>query len=333
MGIWKDFCRTIESKVVRRHFGDLTSLVNTCAVFEFTHEQAESAEDYRPPADDEAVPPFPFPRMCCVMPTSVILLQSPSMDDAGVLRFETIAWATSREHRGATGFQTGSCTVSPNGTVVETANIRGVCLGRYHDDDHPFERIDVEDAAQRKAYQDDVIGLVKRSIAEAERAGDQRLIDERLGHLAEFEEKFAAVEAGRAELASLGEKFGDVQVDVVREAFQMGLQAVQWINKPEHYTVEIGALEAPRKAKGEPRVRRLAERPRHIVLTKSEIAEAWRRVHLGGTHASPLPHLRRGHYRTLERATPGERRVWVRPAHINGTCVEWRDGDIRYRVL
>jgi hypothetical protein len=190
----------------------------------------------------------------------------------------------------------------------------------------------VENAEQRRAYQEDVLRLVRQAIEVAERAGDQTRSDKARADLADFEEKFAAVEAGRAELASLGQQFGAVQVDVVREAFQFGLQAVQWLNKPEHYTVEIGAHERPRKAKG-PRVRRLAERPRYIVLTKTEIADAWHRVHLGGTHASPLPHLRRGHYRTLERATPGERRVWVRPAHINGTCVEWREGDKRYRVL
>jgi hypothetical protein len=114
----------------------------------------------------------------------------------------------------------------------------------------------------------------------------------------------------------------------------LGLQEVQWINKPDHFTVEVGPVEQPRKRKAKDgRARRIAERSKFIVLTKNEIAEAWHRTHRGGTHASPVPHLRRGHYRTIDAAkATGPRRVWVRAAHVNGECVEWREGDRRYKV-
>jgi hypothetical protein len=100
MGIWKDFCRAIESKIVRRHFGDLVPLVNTSAVFEFSAEQISQAQAYQPAStDDLPVPPFPFPRMCCVGPGGVILLQSPSMD-GGIVRYQTMVWIAGNHGRG-----------------------------------------------------------------------------------------------------------------------------------------------------------------------------------------------------------------------------------------
>lgn len=92
MSVWKTFCRLIESKLVRKHFGDLVPLVERCAIFEFNAEQLARATAYEPPAGEDPVPPFPFPQLCCVGPGGVLLLREPTMDEeTGMLSYEAIA--------------------------------------------------------------------------------------------------------------------------------------------------------------------------------------------------------------------------------------------------
>lgn len=59
--------------------------------------------------------------------------------------------------------------------------------------------------------------------------------------------------------------------------------------------------------------------PRHIVLDYSQVKEIYeRRNEKTGTHSSPLPHERRGHWRQLKSDRFKEKKtVWVRPADIN----------------
>ncbi len=69
-------------------------------------------------------------------------------------------------------------------------------------------------------------------------------------------------------------------------------------------------------------------------MVKDQIADRWHRAHMANVRASPMPHLRRGHYRRLRDDGTGEkRRVWVRASHVGGKCVEWRDGDVTYKVV
>lgn len=61
-----------------------------------------------------------------------------------------------------------------------------------------------------------------------------------------------------------------------------------------------------------------AKKPAHIVLDHSQVREIIAAAKQGGTHASPLPHQRRGHWRQLQADCYKEKRkVWVRPADIN----------------
>jgi hypothetical protein len=143
MNPWKQFCRAIENKIVRRHFGDLVPLVETCAIFEFTAEQIEKAQAYEAPPDAEhPIPPFPFSQMCCVGPGGVIVLRDPVMNsDTGVLEFETIISQPDF-------FQTATCTVdstTPTGFNVATHNVRGVLRGRYFDEATPYSKIEIDD--------------------------------------------------------------------------------------------------------------------------------------------------------------------------------------------
>lgn len=71
--------------------------------------------------------------------------------------------------------------------------------------------------------------------------------------------------------------------------------------------------------------------PRVIMLNPTERYPEHGR---GGTHASPMPHQRRGHWRTLQAERYGDRRgqrVWVKPAWIGS--VEWSHKGNVYRVI
>ncbi len=335
MSVWKTFCRTIESRIVREHFGDLTSLADSCALFEFSAEQIEKAVAYQPQAQpgEAIVPPFPFPRLCCLGPGGVIMLREPTMDPAGILRYEIFICT-------AIGtFASAICEIDTTAEAlgVRYSNIRSVAGGRYWDnatslEDTVFETVDFE------VEHADTLAKAREFLARADAEGDaQRAAKVRhdLVELKAAHERVAEIERARAATET---EWRTKQRELIQLAFEVGLKEVQWINKPDHFTVEVGSLAPPRK-KGKDkskdlRARRLHDRIRHIVLTKLEIAEAWRRVHRGGTHASPVPHLRRGHYRRLKPSTPDQegRVVWVRAAHVNGQCVEWREGDVRYRV-
>ncbi|KKK48905.1 hypothetical protein LCGC14_3140470, partial [marine sediment metagenome] len=74
--------------------------------------------------------------------------------------------------------------------------------------------------------------------------------------------------------------------------------------------------------------------PRYILLDKTAIKSRYADSAPSG-RASPLPHLRRGHYRTLmaERFKRPGCRIWVRATHIKGNDVEWREGDRHYKVI
>lgn len=74
------------------------------------------------------------------------------------------------------------------------------------------------------------------------------------------------------------------------------------------------------------------KKPAHIVLDHSQVREIIVASH-GGTHASPLPHQRRGHWRQLRADCFKEKKmIWVRPADINkGLAI--RVGKNTYEVV
>jgi hypothetical protein len=354
VNVWKEFCRHVESKISRRHFDGLADIIEQCAIFEFTDEQIHEAREHKPAdlsaEEEHPIPPFPFPQMCMVGSGGVIVLQSPMMDEeTGILEFEMMMC---RMHDGAY-FQKALCVVDStkldeNGRFpMDVRETRGIWRDQYWDDDHPISPVhdsgmDPEEMERELA---ESRRKAERYLAEARRRGDPRRIEEAekaLSSIMETNAEYAPlIDKARelhADAALLAERTAEVEMKEMREAFYLGLQEVNWINHPDHFTVEIGAQEPPRKTKKSkgPRVRRLAERARHIILKKSDITTRWKKAHQGGTHAPPIPHLRRGHYKTLRAERFKEKRgkrIWVRASHVGGECVEWRDGDVRYKVI
>jgi hypothetical protein len=339
MSVWKQFCRAVESKPARQHLGDLVPLIETSAVFEFSEQQLESALAYEPP-DGNPAPMFPFPRLTCAGPTGVIHLQNPVMDlETGVLEYEVIAWTKNV-------VQLATCELED--TTIRAHDVRGVIWlkdgPKYFDDDNPISRVKPSEVSGLHAQFTEQLEHAKADLVGARASGHAAKIERAEAELAACaqrlettKELLAKLEEAEVECVTLSDRFGVVTLNVVRRHFETALHALHWINKPDHYTVEVSpALPKKRKKRKKGRIARLHERPRYILLTKSEVTEAWRCAHHVGTHSSPMPHLRRGHYKTLRAARYGEnqgKRIWVRATHVNGKCVEWRDGDVRYKVM
>lgn len=74
--------------------------------------------------------------------------------------------------------------------------------------------------------------------------------------------------------------------------------------------------------------------PQIILLDPKKAREYGHRIDRGGSHASPVPHQRRGHWRMLRAERWGTKRhtrVWVRPAWIGDK--EWIHHGNRYEVI
>ncbi|MBI2901237.1 MAG: hypothetical protein HYY17_13725 [Planctomycetes bacterium] len=111
------------------------------------------------------------------------------------------------------------------------------------------------------------------------------------------------------------------------------------ISHPANYVVRREPLLTPREerraAAGAPRSVR--KRPHLIVIDHDGLLElnpATRSPQ--GTHASPVPHARRGHWRRLSELctrarAEGKTRTWVGPTYVGQR--EFGDGKNRYRVL
>lgn len=346
--VWKQLCRLAEGKRARP-FGDMKAVLDRCALFEFSDAQIHRAAKHIPKDlssdDDYSIPPFPFPEICVVGSGGAIVIRNPLMDDTGVLEFETMAFEVFGPQPDQYIFQMATCRVDSAGLdddgrfPMTLHNLKRMWHGEYWDENtsYPSDEqsnpvINFEDA-----YADKLAELERaRATASPEEIARR---EGALANLRAAHDRLQRLESEiverRAELHELDSKIEVVGEDHLREAFYLGLQEVHWINHPDHFTIEVLGPQVGRKRKGS-RIRRLGERPRHIMLTKSQIADAWHRVHRGGTHASPMPHLRRGHYKTLrsERYKENQgKRIWVRATHVNGACVEWRDGDVSYKVL
>lgn len=106
-----------------------------------------------------------------------------------------------------------------------------------------------------------------------------------------------------------------------------------YINAPERYIVQQTPQKMGKPKKGQ--IPRIYQRPQYIILDKQGIKTRYTDSQ-PSDRRSPMPHLRRGHYRTLTaeryKAKQGQR-VWVRATHIKGNEVEWREGDRFYKVI
>lgn len=105
-----------------------------------------------------------------------------------------------------------------------------------------------------------------------------------------------------------------------------------YINDESRFVVRQSARKTGKPKKG--RIPRAYQRPVYIVLDKETIKTRYLHSQPSG-RCSPMPHLRRGHYRTLVAdcyKNPG-RRVWIRATHVKGNEVEWREGERRYKVI
>ncbi len=95
-------------------------------------------------------------------------------------------------------------------------------------------------------------------------------------------------------------------------------------------TKGVGIRREPAPAKVNAK-RERAGKPAYPAVTHVDTRayfDAMRRTALGGTHASPVPHLRRGHVRTYSDG----RRTWVRSALVNCRSVEDAQARDHYAV-
>jgi hypothetical protein len=96
---------------------------------------------------------------------------------------------------------------------------------------------------------------------------------------------------------------------------------IDYINSPERFVVKVTPEKTARElrfsAKG--KCRNFTKKQYHIVLDAEQVRDVVRASRgTGGTHASPLPHSRRGHWRMLKADRFKEKKqIWVRPADIN----------------
>lgn len=114
----------------------------------------------------------------------------------------------------------------------------------------------------------------------------------------------------------------------------LALGYLYYVDLPIHYIVAEGPAVPPRLNKLHSA--RFHERERWIVLEPDavKLRMASRTDHQGGSHRSPVPHLRRGHTRTLTAERWTVKRgtvVQVRPTWIGDR--EWLNGPLRYRVI
>jgi len=332
---WKEMCRLLEDKHLRKPFL-LESPLETYALFEIDVEQAAEAFkcELAPINEgDLAIPHFPFPRLAFVQDGLVVCMSQPYMDldeeqfDFSVLVYEHDWKAVPTDAK--TSYRVmvlGDVTVDGNtGSVTDykmraAYNFADASPILYVDGEprHPWGR-----RAPVAAETDD---NSRRKINEMSEEEIERKIEQNNRELERLEDELDKAES------QLGDQLEQRLVSV----FEYGMRLVYWSVHPDRFTVERSPASG-RKPKKKGKTLRLPERTTMIVMTRTQIENAWRDANRGvGVHASPIPHLRRGHFRELKSERFGVnrgKRVWVRPTHVVGKCVEWRQGDKFYKVI
>lgn len=333
--LWKGFCRCMEHKAFVRRFGDgYGKRFDSFAIFEISQAQHESmtASIF---SDGEAAPPFPFPKIVLIFPNFLLAIEQPEMDlDAGVLQYDATIYYVRGETPAPS--QTPQMDEAMQ-SVVKTAVQRSeeIAMARI--------RLDVERSAQAREpvaevsefriqihYPDEVIDYADGTSFSSRIDNNTQMI-----RSSGNTELIAKLDSVLEETRRIEAKMLEALREHLRVCLILGILSIVWINRPKHYIVEQSAEIIRNPGKGDrDRVRRLAERSRHIVIEHDEIRRRWTDHH--GTHGSPMPHLRRGHYKTLRSERYKNMRgkvIWVSPCHVGGECVEWREGAVSYKVI
>lgn len=306
----------------------MVSQVDRSALFQLPGGVESVPEPQRPKAEDEQpapVPPFPFPSIAFVWEGHVTVVHSPELDTGvGSLEFEVVSY---NDANGT--LDTARCLVSPgsDGKPLVSGRVTGgLWKGKYWD-----EAVSTFDQARESLDRTHAFNL--RKIRDMEVSGDNA------ERAAEWRQRHAAltdrIRELRAREEAADESYRSTAKGLIEAIFTFVIDAVEWINTPEQFIVRI-ASEVPSRKLKTSRVRRLHERPRHILLDKNAIKTRWQAAQEDTGRAAPMPHLRRGHYRTLSAERYAEKRgkrIWVRATHVAGQCVEWRQDGVSYTVL
>lgn len=346
--LWKGFCRFMEHKAFARRFGDgYGQRFDSFAIFEISASQHGSMRDSGY-AEGDFSPPFPFPKIVLIFPDFLIALEQPEMNlDTGVLQYEATIYLIRESVDVPSGMEQmddGSRSVVATAvreefkSVVATA-VRGceelamatvkIDSERSTQDGTPVAEI-VDFRMQIHYADDEIVDYADDMLFSSKiNANTQRI------RATGNRELIAELDRMLEESQRVEGQLRDTLKEHLRFCFLLGILSIAWINRPKHYIVEQGP-EIDRKSgkKDRERVRRLAERSRHIVIDHDEIRQRWTNHH--GTHGSPMPHLRRGHYKTLRAERYKNMRgkvIWVAPCHVGGECVEWREGSVSYKVV
>jgi hypothetical protein len=331
MGVWKDFCRALEHREVIRILGDQTSVIDNFALFEISNEQFNVAIQHPPTRLDESdslMPPFPFPKICLLGKSFASAIDVPEMSlDTGELTFKILTYQITANFRA----------LVIDATIrMDTTKTTGD--GRLvYSVENTIDLVE-EGGSWRSTLREDAVA--------GERAGGCFDRFEKLDAPTEMNsDTYLKVKEAIEKLDRVNKEHEEVSNEykrVIRETTERIVEdlirCISWINQPDLYVVRVEPPVEPKK-KRKPqakKMRRYSEREHFILLDKTQLTEAWHRTHQGGTHASPLPHLRRGHYKTLRAEKWKENRgkiIWVRATHVGGEVVEWRQGNTVYRVV
>jgi len=333
--LWKDMCRLLEDKRDGNGFEDYRRSLNTFAVFELDDGQGKNLQTQVQDGDQVEISPFPFPRMSIVTDGIVVCVHEPLMNpQTSEFSFEMFMYQDGfkfLEHSGAFDrfLLRARVFVHPENYVAGFEECSSLTFGKnsklfYSNGQTRYERgPDYESPIRSKKNNEHA------DLTAAERKARVKEIEDRLTELRAQRKKTLL------ETKDLEVRYAEAVQDTTDMWFKYALTCIRWITHPDHFTVHVNEPGKPRRSKGE-RIPRLGEQDHYIVMEKHEIAEAWKRANHGGTHASPVPHLRRGHYKHLQAERYKEKRgklVWVRATHVNGKCVEWRNGNTIYRVI
>lgn len=98
------------------------------------------------------------------------------------------------------------------------------------------------------------------------------------------------------------------------------MMVIEYINRQDRFIVKITPEMTDREKRLAAKGKKFSfsKKPAHIVLDHSQVREIIAASRQGGTHSSPLPHQRRGHWRRLQSDYFKEKKkIWVRPTDIN----------------